>query len=909
MFVRRLFHLMLVLVLTAGVITSGSAVAQRDAGISTQTDAVVHSGPIGPWQIAEVVSPEETGSNKETDRGVWPVERAPYAPDGQDLKSETEPNDTAATATPMNGSNTVLLGNIFPNNDVDYFAFSAVAGERVYAATMTTFSASANVDSVLDLIGLDGTTVIESDDNDGTFGSTSSSIAGTVITTTGTYYLRVRAFSTTAQVRPYHLHLRVQSGSPAAEVEPNNVTPQPLPPAGWVTGAITATTDVDLYSISLNAGDTVFISLDLDPERDAVEWNGSTGLGVFNGFILVANDAGAATPDSEAFFMTVKNAGTYQVLVYDPASATTSGTYHLSVSVHPAAAQTCTTYTSTDVPKTIPSSGIITSTLNIFGSPRISDLNASIVLTHTNMLDLDVILVSPAGNENALFTDIGSNTQISMNLGLDDEAGIPIGTFTVVAGQVYQPESAYRLDWFDGENAGGTWALRIGDDFTGNGGTLQGWSLTVCEVPPPDCPVGTLPVTLYTSNFETDTGGFTHSGLLDEWERGLPTFSPITGCNSGSNCWKTDLDNTYNASSSQDLLSPNINLAGVMGPVYLTWAQKYQMESASFDHAYVDVRQVGGANPQRLWQWLGATQQSAVFSPTTTIPHSGGWGTYSADISSFAGQNIDLLFHLDSDTSVQLGGLAIDDVTVTACQPTQPAITVKKTVGTDPTVCAVTDNVTLPIGGGEVTYCFDVENTGNIALTRHTLVDSELGTLLNNLPYSLAPGASAFLTNSATITQTTTNTATWTAFNPGPADTAVATDTATVNVPVAQPSINLNKTVGTDPAVCAVTDSVTLPSSGGEVTYCYEVKNTGNITLTGHTLTDNKLGTILNNFPYSLAPGASAFLTSSATITQTTVNTATWTAFNPGPVDTAIAVDTATVTVPPYRVYLPVVLR
>jgi hypothetical protein len=79
--------------------------------------------------------------------------------------------------------------------------------------------------------------------------------------------------------------------------------------------------------------------------------------------------------------------------------------------------------------------------------------------------------------------------------------------------------------------------------------------------------------------------------------------------------------------------------------------------------------------------------------------------------------------------------------------------------------------------------------------------------------------------------------------------------------------------------------------------------------LTQHTLVDNELGTILNNFPYSLTPGASAFITQSTMITYTTINTATWTAFNPGPVNTAVATDTATVTVPLYRVFLPVTLR
>jgi hypothetical protein len=93
------------------------------------------------------------------------------------------------------------------------------------------------------------------------------------------------------------------------------------------------------------------------------------------------------------------------------------------------------------------------------------------------------------------------------------------------------------------------------------------------------------------------------------------------------------------------------------------------------------------------------------------------------------------------------------------------------------------------------------------------------------------------------------------------------------------PAISLSKTVGTDPLACATTDAITV-TVGTDVTYCYNVENTGAITLTLHDLVDTELGGILDNFPYMLAPGASAFLTQTVTINATTVNTATWTAFN-----------------------------
>jgi hypothetical protein len=92
------------------------------------------------------------------------------------------------------------------------------------------------------------------------------------------------------------------------------------------------------------------------------------------------------------------------------------------------------------------------------------------------------------------------------------------------------------------------------------------------------------------------------------------------------------------------------------------------------------------------------------------------------------------------------------------------------------------------------------------------------------------------------------------------------------------------------------------------------VANTGNITLSLHDLDDSILGPILDDFTFALGPGESvdtvaAGLTLSATITATTVNSATWTAFNLGPVNIASAMDTATVTYDPFMVYLPAILK
>jgi|GEM_PF-1634623 len=231
------------------------------------------------------------------------------------------------------------------------------------------------------------------------------------------------------------------------------------------------------------------------------------------------------------------------------------------------------------------------------------------------------------------------------------------------------------------------------------------------------------------------------------------------------------------------------------------------------------------------------------------------------------------------------------DVETTAV--TNASIALTKLACTDPlnpSTCGTTINV---LSGATVYYQYIVQNTGLITFTTHTLVDSQLGTLLSSAPYTLTPGATFSVITSTVILTDTTNTATWTASD----GTYTVNNQASATVNVVPASIILEKTVGTDPQVCAATNTVTI-GSGWNVTYCYKVTNTSPAPLTLHSLTDSELGVLLNNFTYTLTSGASVFVTETVNITQTTVNTATWTAQD-GLGHTAIATDTAYVNVVP----------
>lgn len=102
---------------------------------------------------------------------------------------EVEPNDTPATAQALASTPVRVRGDLFRTPfsagvDVDVYSFAAVAGDRVYAAVMTGFSGSSN-DTVMDILASDGTTVLETDDEDGAIGVSASSIAGTVLPAAG----------------------------------------------------------------------------------------------------------------------------------------------------------------------------------------------------------------------------------------------------------------------------------------------------------------------------------------------------------------------------------------------------------------------------------------------------------------------------------------------------------------------------------------------------------------------------------------------------------------------------------------------------------------------------------------------------------------------------------------------------
>jgi hypothetical protein len=92
------------------------------------------------------------------------------------------------------------------------------------------------------------------------------------------------------------------------------------------------------------------------------------------------------------------------------------------------------------------------------------------------------------------------------------------------------------------------------------------------------------------------------------------------------------------------------------------------------------------------------------------------------------------------------------------------AFLMSKTVGIDGIQPLCTGATTLKVPSGTtVVYCYTVQNTGDVPLTNHTLLDSHLGLLLAGLDLTLPPDASYTHMVTEVVTISTTNVATWTA--------------------------------------------------------------------------------------------------------------------------------------------------
>ncbi|HOH21533.1 MAG TPA: S8 family serine peptidase, partial [Anaerolineaceae bacterium] len=178
----------------------------------------------------------------------------------------------------------------------------------------------------------------------------------------------------------------------------------------------------------------------------------------------------------------------------------------------------------------------------------------------------------------------------------------------------------------------------------------EGWyvddiGIIAAPVPPP--------TTVWSSNFDTDNGGFTVSGTTSfAW--GAPTSGPGAPY-SAPNVWATNLAGNYNSSESGWITSPVIDLSAHAGlaPTISFWHWN-DIESTSFDWGAVEVTRDGGTT------WTDVSGKIGDVSP---------WSPKSIQLDpTYAVSNFQFRFYFRSDSSVNYAGWYIDDVAVSVAE-------------------------------------------------------------------------------------------------------------------------------------------------------------------------------------------------------------------------------------------------
>jgi len=198
----------------------------------------------------------------------------------------------------------------------------------------------------------------------------------------------------------------------------------------------------------------------------------------------------------------------------------------------------------------------------------------------------------------------------------------------------------------------------------------SGWSATYLfstVALPGDCGLGTVPEVHYQIDFEAGAAGWTHSGTGDSWA--------LSGArvHSGTAAFHA---NDPSTTSDQRLLSPPVALPAAGSALTLQFWTWQEMESAwsdsCWDGGLVEISADGGGTWAQLPTSVMLTDpyDGPIYSLSDLEGWCGDpqdWLKSVVDLSSFAGQTVQLRFRLGSDSSVGREGWYIDDLVVQSC--------------------------------------------------------------------------------------------------------------------------------------------------------------------------------------------------------------------------------------------------
>jgi len=157
--------------------------------------------------------------------------------------------------------------------------------------------------------------------------------------------------------------------------------------------------------------------------------------------------------------------------------------------------------------------------------------------------------------------------------------------------------------------------------------------------------------TTFFDDMEGDDNGWTHAGILDEWEHGAPQVGSRTdpvSAHSGTKIWGNDLNGNYEDTSDNYLVSPVIKCSN-LEKTRLWFSRWLAVEKAIYDNADIYV------NDNLVWR-----------NDSTYDQLDSKWYLHDVDISAYADHqdSVQVRFELTSDEGLYLGGWNIDDFVI-----------------------------------------------------------------------------------------------------------------------------------------------------------------------------------------------------------------------------------------------------
>ncbi len=159
-------------------------------------------------------------------------------------------------------------------------------------------------------------------------------------------------------------------------------------------------------------------------------------------------------------------------------------------------------------------------------------------------------------------------------------------------------------------------------------------------------PMKVLGSDIFFDDFESTTGNWVR--IDTPWEIGAPSYGPSSGYSS-TNCAGTNLSGNYSSNLASWFQSKVISLPTLTSSdetIVLKFDEWYQLES-SYDFGYVYIRANGGS-------WIQLSNRTG----------SSDWIETEIDLTTYAGDDVEILFYFTSNSSNEYAGWYIDNVKI-----------------------------------------------------------------------------------------------------------------------------------------------------------------------------------------------------------------------------------------------------